>query len=106
MILCTNFLHHLHHPQALWETVGQYSRKGTIIFVTDLRRPATRLKAKKLTAQYSGGEPAVLRRDYFNSLLAAFTPQEVKAQLRQAGIVQLKVEVITDRHLVVFGRIP
>ena len=104
-IICTNFLHHLHHPQVLWKTIRQYSRKGTIVFVTDLRRPATRLNARKLTEQYSRGEPAVLRRDYFNSLLAAFTAQEVKAQLRQAGLGHLKVERVSDRHLVVFGTI-
>jgi ubiquinone/menaquinone biosynthesis C-methylase UbiE len=104
-IICSSFLHHLHDPQVLWRTVRQHSKKGTIIFVADLRRPASRAQARELVEQYSGEEPEVLKRDFFNSLLAAFTPEEVRAQLCQAHLRHLTVEVISDRHLIVFGKI-
>ena len=105
VIICSSFLHHLHDPQVLWQTVRRHSKKGTIIFVADLSRPVSHTEAKRLVQQYSGDEPEVLKRDFFNSLLAAFTPVEVKAQLREAGLSHLKVEVISDRHLIVYGRI-
>jgi len=105
VIICSSFLHHLHDPQVLWQTVWQHSRKGTIVFVADLFRPASPARAGKLVEQYSGDEPAVLKRDFINSLLAAFTPREVEAQLREAGLSHLQVEVISDRHLIVFGKI-
>lgn len=104
VIICSSFFHHLHDPQVLWQTVRQYSRKGTIVFLADLLRPASRARARKLVERYCGDEPAIAKRDFFNSLLAAFTPREVEAQLRAAGLGHLTVEVISDRHLVVFGR--
>jgi ubiquinone/menaquinone biosynthesis C-methylase UbiE len=105
LILSSSFLHHLHDPQALWQTIRRYSRRGTIVFVPDLRRPSSRARAEAMTRKYSGTEPQVLKRDFFNSLLAAFTPAEVRRQLKQAGLSGLTVEVISDRHLLIFGRV-
>ena len=105
VIISSSFLHHLHDPQVLWQTVRKYSRRGTIVFVPDLRRPPSLAEAKALAQKYSGTEPDVLKRDFFNSLLAAFSPAEVTRQLRRAGLSGLTVEIIGDRHLLVFGRI-
>lgn len=105
VILASSFLHHLHEPQVLWQTVRQYSRRGTIVFIADLRRPASRGQARAFERKYSRGEPQVLRRDFFNSLLAAFTPVEVRKQLKEAGLAGLRVEIVSDRHLIVFGKI-
>jgi ubiquinone/menaquinone biosynthesis C-methylase UbiE len=104
VILSSSFLHHLHDPQVLWQTVRNYGRRGTIVFVPDLRRPTSRVRARAMTQQYSGTEPEVLKRDFFNSLMAAFTPAEIRQQLKQAGLSGLAVETISDRHLLVFGR--
>jgi len=106
VILSSSLLHHLPDPQVLWQTVRRYSRPGTILFVVDLRRPANRAVAKSLVRRYSGGEPQVLQRDFFNSLLAAFTVREVRQQLNAAGLRSLRVRSISDRHLVVFGWVP
>ena len=105
VILSSSFLHHLHDPQVLWQTVRQYAKCGTIVFVPDLRRPSSRAKAREFVRRYSAGEPEVLRRDFYNSLLAAFTPAEVRKQLNQAGLNTLQVEIVSDRHLLVFGRV-
>jgi ubiquinone/menaquinone biosynthesis C-methylase UbiE len=105
VILSSSFLHHLHDPQVLWQTVRRYAERGTIVFVPDLRRPSSRAKARAFVRKYSGGEPEVLRRDFYNSLLAAFTPAEVRRQLQRAGLDSLKVEIVSDRHLLVFGRV-
>jgi trans-aconitate methyltransferase len=98
------FLHHLHDPQVLWQTVRNYGRRGTIVFVPDLRRPTSRVRARAMTQQYSGTEPEVLKRDFFNSLMAAFTPAEIRKQLKKGGLSGLAVETISDRHLLVLGR--
>jgi hypothetical protein len=47
----------------------------------------------------------VLRKDFRNSLFAAFEPREVVAQLRDAGLAGLDVGVVSDRHLAVLGRL-
>jgi hypothetical protein len=44
-----------------------------------------------------------LRRDFYNSLLAAFTEDEVAAQLAEMNLSRLIVDVVDDRHWVVRG---
>jgi ubiquinone/menaquinone biosynthesis C-methylase UbiE len=105
VILSSSLLHHLPDPQALWQTIQHYSHPGTIVFVVDLRRPTTEAAARKLAKKYSDGEPAILQRDFFNSLHAAFTVSEVRRQLDAAGLSSLKVRSISNRHLAVFGSI-
>ncbi|MBM3859680.1 MAG: class I SAM-dependent methyltransferase [Verrucomicrobia bacterium] len=106
LIVSSSLLHHLHDPQFLWQTVRRYSRPGTMVFVVDLRRPATRAAARAIVRKYSAGEPAVLQRDFFNSLLASFTVPDVRQQLREAGLHCLGVRTISDRHLMVAGQVP
>lgn len=105
VILATSFLHHLADPMVLWNAVRQYGGIGTVVMVADLRRPRTVQEARRLTERYAAGAPEVLRRDFYRSLLAAFTPAEVSAQLRAAGLGGFTVEVISDRHLFVSGRL-
>jgi len=69
----------------------------------DLFRPPSAAVAQQLMETYAAGEPDLLRRDFYNSLLAAFEPSEVEAQLVEAGLPELAVELISDRHLVVHG---
>jgi len=104
-IISNSLLHHLHEPQVLWETILRYAGAGTKIFVVDLFRPENHAAARRLVEAYAAGEPETLRRDFYNSLLAAFEPREVEAQLAAAGLAGLSVAVISDRHLVVHGTI-
>ena len=102
-IISNSLLHHLHRPEILWETVRHFGSPGTLVFICDLRRPADVSQAQTLTALYAADEPEVLRRDFFHSLLAAFEPEEVEAQLREAGLAKLQVLAVGDRHLAVHG---
>ena len=71
----------------------------------DLLRPPEAAAARKLAAAQVGYEPEVLQRDFHNSLLAAYSIDEVDAQLREAGLPQLTVRQVSDRHLTVSGPI-
>jgi SAM-dependent methyltransferase len=102
-VVSNSLLHHLHDPSVLWATAARWARPGAHLFVMDLRRPASIEDAERLVQTYAGGEPEVLRRDFFNSLCAAFTPDEVGAQLREGGLA-LEVIEVGDRHLVARGR--
>jgi ubiquinone/menaquinone biosynthesis C-methylase UbiE len=105
VIISNSLLHHLANPQVLWECVKKHARAGTALFIMDLMRPASREQAMQLVDDYAASEPAVLREDFFNSLLAAYRPEEIQEQLQQAGLEQLAVEVVSDRHLIVFGQV-
>lgn len=105
-VISNSLLHHLHHPADLWTTVCQVAVPGARVLLMDLFRPGSREDAETIVATYGAGEPEVLRRDFFNSLLAAFTPDEVREQLRAAGLHDLQVDTVSDRHLLVHGRLP
>lgn len=104
-IVSNSLLHHLHDPSGLWTTIRQHARPGTFVFVKDLMRPESEEQAQRFTQLYTGDEPEVLQRDFYNSLLAAFRPAEVEAQLRQAGLEGLKVRPVSERHLTISGRL-
>jgi ubiquinone/menaquinone biosynthesis C-methylase UbiE len=99
-----SLLHHLPDPAVLWDYLKRYVKKGGIIFVMDLMRPASTEQASDMVERYSGSEPEVLKRDFYNSLLAAFRPDEVRRQLEQAGLF-LDVEEVSDRHLLLSGHL-
>jgi len=103
VILSNNLLHHLPDPQALWQTVRRCGRPGTLVFVSDLFRPCDRATAARMVELYARDEPEILQRDFFNSLLAAFTPEEIRTQLATANLQFLTVKPTSDRHVIVAG---
>lgn len=102
-VVSNSLLHHLHDPAVLWDAVVRHARPGAPVFVMDLRRPASVDEAHRLVDAHAAGAPPVLRRDFLHSLCAAFTPEEVRAQVRAAGL-GLDVVAVGDRHLVAQGR--
>ena len=104
-LISNSLLHHLADSQVLWRTVVDYAELGAAVFIMDLRRPDTREQAGRLVQEYSGNEPEVLRRDFFNSLLAAYRPEEIAAQLAWVNLSGLQVETVGDRHVVVHGHL-
>ncbi len=104
LIVSNSLLHHLHQPNVLWETILDYGSPGTKIFVVDLFRPESEKEASRIVSEYSGNEPELLKRDFYNSLRAAFIPAEVEQQLASAGLSELSVKVVSDRHMIVYGK--
>lgn len=102
-VISNSLLHHLHEPQVFWNTIRECTAPGAPVFVMDLHRPETPGVAEQLVAEYSGDEPEILRRDFYNSLLAAFRVDEVEAQLAEASIDWLQLRQITDRHFLAWG---
>lgn len=106
LIVSNSLLHHLHDPSVLWRAVAQWAAPGALVVVRDLRRPSSPAALADLVERHAADAPAVLRRDYANSLAAAFTPQEVEGQLAAAGLASLRVEPLEDRYVEVGGRLP
>jgi cyclopropane fatty-acyl-phospholipid synthase-like methyltransferase len=102
-VISNSLLHHLADPATLWRSVRRFAKAGAPVFVMDLIRPDSRATAARMVEQYAADEPALLRRDFFNSLLAAYRPDEVQRQLAQHGLRELHIETVSDRHLVVSG---
>ncbi len=105
-IIVNSLLHHLPDPGIMWDIIRQYARGGSDapVFVMDLIRPASIEDAAALVEMYCGDEAEVLKTDFYNSLLAAYRPDEIMIQLSEAGLDFLKLEVVSDRHFIVWGR--
>ncbi|MEI6078300.1 MAG: class I SAM-dependent methyltransferase [Verrucomicrobiota bacterium] len=104
-IISNSLLHHLPDPDVLWQTFRAWGHPGTQIFIMDLQRPDSEAGARQIVSDLAGNEPEVLQRDFFNSLCAAFTPEEVRRQLWHAGLEKLVVEAVSNRHLLVTGKL-
>ena len=105
LVLSKDMLHHLPDPQVLWSEVRRLGRPGAAVCVMDLCRPATAAAAHEIVERVSGTEHPLLKTDFYNSLCAAFTADEVRAQLLIARL-PLAVSQLTERHLCVKGRLP
>jgi SAM-dependent methyltransferase len=103
LIMSHSLLHQLHHPEVLWETIRQHGPRGAAVFVADLRRPPSEVEARRVVNVTSRNEPEILQRDFFNSLCAAFEPDEVREQLVKADLEQLQVRIHDPFHLTVHG---
>ena len=104
-IFSNSLLHHVVHPSALWDVIRRAAKPQAWVFVMDLVRPADEGEARRFVELYAAGEPEVLRRDFYRSLCAAYRSDEVREQLRSAGLDALAIEVVSDRHLIVWGRV-
>ena len=102
-VISNSLLHHLDDPLTLWQTVNAVAQAGAPILIMDLLRPSSVEEAHKLVNVYADDAPDLLRRDFFNSLLAAYRPEEIRAQLQQAGLPLLQIEIVSDRHMLIWG---
>lgn len=105
-VVSNSLLHHLHDPRVLWNAVRAVGAPGAAVMVMDLYRPQSPAAARDIVTAYAAQEPEVLQKDFFNSLCAAFEPAEVRGQLDACGLGALAVRIVSDRHLLVCGRLP
>jgi len=102
-IICNSLLHHFHNPANLWSAVNQYAAPNAPIFIMDLKRAETSEEAESLVETYASTEPEILKHDFYHSLFAAFEKSEIEEQLKTAGLEQLTVNEVSDRHVVISG---
>jgi len=100
-----SLLHHVPNPLQFWYRLRQLVKPGSPVLVMDLLRPDSPEEAQAIVNRYAAKEPEILRRDFYNSLLAAFTEDEVAAQLAELNLSRLLIDVFDDRHWVVGGRL-
>jgi 2-polyprenyl-3-methyl-5-hydroxy-6-metoxy-1,4-benzoquinol methylase len=103
--ISNSLLHHIPNPFQFWYGLKKQVRSGSYVLVMDLLRPESPEAAQAIVDRHAAGEPAILRRDFYNSLLAAFTEDEVAAQLAELNLSRLLIDVIDDRHWIVSGRV-
>lgn len=101
--MSNSLLHHLPNPLQFWNKLRLLVKPGSPVLVMDLLRPDSPEEARAIVDRYAAGEPDILRRDFYNSLLAAFTEDEVTTQLARMNLTRLLIDIPDDRHWVVGG---
>lgn len=105
LVFSNSLLHHLPEPVPFWKEIGRIAKPGAHVFVRDLMRPASAQDARRIVDVNAGTEPALLQEEFYRSLLAAFTVNEIEQQLQSAGLSRLRVQPVSDRHLDICGRL-
>lgn len=103
-VISNSLLHHLKDPFIIWSMINKCAGKNATVFVMDLMRPESKEKAAEFVKLYAEGAPEILKEDFYNSLLASYTVDEVKRQLKGRGLSDLTVEAVSDRHLLTWGK--
>ena len=93
----------MHQPHFLWQTLSQLP-VGTPFVIVDLLRPNSKVSAQKMVKETLAVAPQVLKDDFYHSLLAAFTLEEVKAQLASYAF-SYQIEKLGSRHFAVVGKV-
>ena len=101
-VLSKDLLHHVPDPSVLWKEIARLARPGAVIYVMDLVRPSTPEEARRIVDRVAAREDPILREDFYNSLCAAFTVDELREQVAAAGL-DLEVRQAGDRHAIISG---
>jgi SAM-dependent methyltransferase len=103
-ILSKDLLHHLPDPLVLWSEISRLGSSGAAVAVMDLVRPPSPGDARRIVDAVAAGEDPILREDFYNSLCAAFTIDELREQLLTAGLA-FEVAPVSDRHVLMRGNL-
>lgn len=100
IIISKDLLHHIPDPLDFWHEVERLANDHTLIYVMDLVRPGSKDEAKKIVETVAQNEPEILQLDFYNSLLAAFTIEELKAQIEKTTL-NFHIDKLGERHFIV-----
>ncbi len=104
-MISNSLVHHVPNPLRFWYSLKTLVKPGGRVLVMDLLRPESPEAAQTIVDEQAASEPERLQQDFFHSLLAAFTEDEVAAQLAELNLSRLMVDVPDDRHWIVYGQV-
>jgi len=81
-VISVNTLHHLHDPAIFWKAVESISAN---VLVMDITRPKSANIARKVVNNIIGSDSEIFKTDFYNSLLAAFSTDELREQIKDTG---------------------
>jgi len=105
VLVSNSALHHFHDPYNFWNALKKLGKKNCIHIHRDLIRPTSIHKALEIKEQYLSNSPEILKKDFYASLKASFTVDEVNQQIVNAGLSQLEAFQVDELHFEIIGRV-
>ena len=103
VLVSNSALHHFHDPNRFWGALKKLGKTNCIHIHRDLIRPASLEKAFEIKEKHLSNSPEILKKDFYASLKASFTVDEVTQQLVVAGLSQLEVFQIDELYFEIIG---
>ncbi|MBW3041686.1 class I SAM-dependent methyltransferase [Prochlorococcus marinus] len=103
VLVSNSALHHFHDPCRFWNALKKIGKENCIHIHRDLIRPSSLEKAFELKEKYLSNSPEILKKDFYASLKASFTVEEVNQQLVNAGLSQLEVFQVDELYFEIIG---
>ncbi len=98
MVICNSLVHHLPNPNSFFSEVNRVLKSNGAVLIRDLIRPENDDVVNKLVdsigPEYNDGQKKLFR----DSLHAAFTVDEVKNMVEDAGFMGVDVYQSSDIH--------
>ena len=105
VLVSNSALHHFHDPYRFWDALKKLGKNNCIHIHRDLIRPSSKEKAFEIKEKHLSTAPEILKNDFYASLKASFTVDEVNQQLVNAGLSQLEVIQVDELYLEIIGRL-
>lgn len=86
IIFSALFLHQLPDQAPCWQTIKQIGKEGSKFYVFDLLRVEDSNLCWDIVNGMTPQAPDVFKNDFYNTLRASFTVEEIKQQLLDAGL--------------------
>ena len=103
VLVSNSALHHFHDPYCFWDALKKIGKNKCIHVHRDLIRPSSIKKTFELKEKYLSTSPEILKNDFYASLKASFTVNEVNQQLVNAGLSQLEVFQVDELYFEIMG---
>ncbi|WP_413677615.1 class I SAM-dependent methyltransferase [Prochlorococcus sp. MIT 0916] len=103
VLVSNSALHHFHDPYKFWGALKKLGKTKCIHIHRDLIRPTSLKKAFEIKEKHLSNSPEILKKDFYASLKASFTVDEVIQQLVDAGLSQLEVFQVDELYFEIIG---
>ncbi len=103
VLVSNSALHHFHDPYRFWGALKKLGKTKCIHIHRDLIRPNSIEKTFEIKEKHLPNSPEILKKDFYASLKASFTVDEITQQLIDAGLSQLEVFQVDDLYVEIIG---
>ncbi len=98
LVMANSVAHHIPDPTDLFRQIARAVREDGGVIVRDLARPPSAEAVDALVEKYAASDTRRQRELFRDSLHAALTLDEVRAMALAAGLTDLRIAMVSDRH--------